>query len=63
MDLFAWDFPENPFKRVQEGLEDLQNQYFRLEHIARGANQALDNCGPRNILRELAKRADRKELE
>ena len=24
---------------------------------------ALDNCGPKNILRELAKRADRKELE
>ena len=63
VDLSAWDFPENPFKRVQEGLEDLQTQYFRLEHIARGANQALDNCGPGNILRELAKRADRKELE
>jgi hypothetical protein len=63
VDLSAWDFPDNPFKRVQEGLEELQHQYSRLEHIARGANQALDNCGPGNILRELAKRADRKELE
>ena len=63
MDISAWDFPENPFKRVQEGLEDLQTQYFRLEHIAKGANHALDNCGPGNILWELAKRADRKELE
>ena len=24
---------------------------------------AMDNCGPGNILRDLAKRADRKELE
>ena len=50
MDLSAWDFPKNSFKRVKEGLEDLQTQYFWLEHIARGANQALDNCGPKNIL-------------
>ena len=63
VDHSAWDFPDNPFKRVQEGLEELRLQYSRLEHIARGANQALDNCGPENILRELAKRADRKELE
>jgi hypothetical protein len=63
VDLSSWDFPDNPFRRVQEGLEELQHQYSRLEHIARGARQALDNCGPGNILRELAKRADRKELE
>ena len=59
----GWDFPDNPFRRVQEGLEELQHQYMRLEHIARGANQALDNCGPGNIVREIAKRADRKELD
>ena len=63
VDLSAWDFQDYPFKRVQEGLEELQHQYSRLEHIAQGANQALDNCGPGNILRELAKRADRKELK
>ena len=63
VDLSAWDFPDNPFKQVQEGLEELQHQYSRLEHIARGANQALDNCGPGNILQELAKETDRKELE
>ena len=44
-------------------MEELQHQYSRLEHIARGANQALDNCGPGNILQELAKRADRQELK
>ena len=59
MDLFAWDFLDNLFKRGHEGLEDLHTQYFRLEHIAPRANQALDNCRPGNILRELAKRADR----
>ena len=63
VDIFAWDFPENPFRRVKSGLEDLHTQYFQLEHIARGANQTLDNCGPRNILRELAKKADKKELD
>ena len=63
MDLSAWDFPENPFKRIHDELADLQTQYYRLEHITRGSNQALDNCGLGNILRELAKRADRKELD
>ena len=34
-----------------------------MEHIAQGANQALDNCGPGNIVREIARRADWRELE
>jgi hypothetical protein len=63
VDLSAWDIPENPFKRVHDELEELQTQYYRLEHITKGASQALDNCGSGNILRELAKRADRKELD
>ena len=63
VDPSARDFSDNPFWRGQEGLEELQHQYKRLEHIARGANQALDNCGPENIIREIAKRADRRELD
>ena len=63
VDPSVWDFPANPFQQVQEGLGELQHQYKRLEHIARGANQALDNCGPGNIIREIAKRADRRELD
>ena len=63
VDSSAWDFPANPFRQVQEGLEELQHQYKRLQHIARGANQALDNCGPGNIVRKIAKRADRRELD
>ena len=34
-----------------------------MEHITWGVNQALNDCGPKNILRELANRADRKELD
>jgi chromosome segregation ATPase len=59
----AWDFPENPFKRVHDELEELQTQYYRLEHITKRASQALGSCGPGNILRELAKKADWKELD
>ena len=63
VDLSTWTFPESPFQRVYADLDNLQLQYHRLEHITRGVNQALDDCGPGNILRELANRADRKELD
>ena len=63
VDLSAWTFPENPFQRVYADLDSLQLQYHRLEHITRGVNQALNDCGPGNILRELANNADRKELD
>ena len=63
IDLSTFGFPEAPFKLVRVELMELQNQYFRMEHITRGVNQALNNCGPGNILRELAKRTDRKQVE
>ena len=63
VDLSTWTFPETPFQRVYADLENLQLQYHRLEHITRGVNQALNDCGPGNILRELANKADRKELD
>jgi hypothetical protein len=34
-----------------------------LEHITREASIALGGCGPGNILREIAKKVDRKELD
>jgi hypothetical protein len=34
-----------------------------LEHITKGASTVLGGCGPGNIIREIAKRTDRKELE
>ena len=55
-------FLENPFKRIHDKLEELQTQFYRLEHITKGASLALGGCGPKNILREIANRADRKEL-
>ena len=56
-------FLETPFKRVYDELNELQTQYNRLEHITREASVALGGCGPGNILREIAKKADRKELD
>ena len=49
VDISAWDFSENPFKRIHNEWEDLQTQYYRLEHITKGANRALDNCGRENV--------------
>ena len=63
MDLSSWDFPETPFKQIHDELNELQTQYNWLEHITRKASVALGGCGPGNILREIAKRADRKELD
>jgi hypothetical protein len=60
VDLSSWDFPETPFKRIYDELNELQTQYNRLEHITREARVALGGCGPGNILREIAKKADRK---
>ena len=59
----TFEFPEAPFKCVRDELTELPNQYFRMEHITRGVNRALDNCEPGNILRELAKQTDRKQVE
>ena len=63
VDLSAWTYPENPFQQVYADLDNLQLQYHQLEHITHGVNQALNECSPENILRELANRADRKELD
>jgi chromosome segregation ATPase len=54
---------ETPFKRVYDELNELQTQYNRLEHITREASVALGGCGPGNILREIAKKVDWKELD
>ena len=63
MDPSSWEIPNAPFKRAHDELTELWTQFHRLEHITRGASQALGACGPGNIIREIAKRADRKKLE
>lgn len=55
--MFAFEFPEAPFKRIREVLMELHIQYFRLEHITQ-LSQAMDDYGPGNMLRELSKRTD-----
>jgi hypothetical protein len=59
----TFELPETPFKRVWAELTNTQNQYWRLEHITRGVNRALRNCGPGNILWELAKKTDRLKVD
>ena len=63
VDPSGWEILDAPFKRVHDDLTELQTQFHRLEHIMRGANQALGGCVPGNIIREIVKRADQKELE
>jgi hypothetical protein len=63
VDLSSWDFLENPFKIVHDELDELQTQYHRLEHITKGASVTLGGCGPKNILRKIAKRTNRKEMD
>jgi hypothetical protein len=63
VDLSSWAFPETPFKRVYEELDELHVQYYRLERITKGASAALGGCGPENIIREITKRVDWKKLE
>ena len=55
VDLSTWRFPDNPFQRVYVDLAYLLTQYYQLEHITMRANQPLNDCGPENILGELAK--------
>ena len=50
VDLFVCTFLKNPFQRVYADLDNLQLQYHRLEHITKGVNKTLNNCGPGNIL-------------
>jgi hypothetical protein len=63
IDLSTWELPETPFKRVRAKLTNLQNEYWRLEHITRGVSRALGNSGPGNILRELARKMDRSKVD
>jgi hypothetical protein len=49
--------------RVRAKLNNLQNEYWRLEHITRGMSRVLGNCGPGNILRELTKKTDRSKVD
>jgi hypothetical protein len=36
----TWEPPESPFKKVRAKITNLQNEYWRLEHITRGVSKA-----------------------
>jgi hypothetical protein len=59
----TWEPLETPFKRVRAGLTNMQNEYWRLEHITRGVSKALGNCSAGNILWELARKTDWSKLD
>ena len=63
MDLTAFEYPEAFFKRIQKDVNVLQSQYVQMEHITQGKSKALDNCGLKNILWELAKNTDRSKVK
>jgi hypothetical protein len=57
-----WVF-RNLFQTFEEEITNLQIQYFRLEHITRGVSKVFVNCGPKNILWELAKKTDQSKVD
>ena len=61
--LSTFEFPDEPFKRIREEIEQLQSQYARLEHITRGAGKLLNDCRPSQVLPELEKLVKKKEVE
>ena len=63
IDFSNFELPETPFQRVKAELTHLQNQYQKLVHITRGVSRALGNCGPENILREVARVTDRSKVQ
>ena len=63
MVLSTFEYLEAPFKCIREEINELQNQYVRLEHITQGMSKALDNCRPKNTLWELAKKMDWSKVE
>jgi hypothetical protein len=59
----TWEPPEHPFMKAKAEITAFQNEYWRLEHITRGASKALGNCSAGNILRELAKKTGQSKVE
>ena len=51
----SFDFEDNPFRRIQEEMDQLQRQYSKLEFVKKRASKLLGNCRPKNIVKELKK--------
>ena len=63
IDLTNFELSETPFQRVRAELTHLQNQYWKLEHITCGVSRALGNCGPENILQDVARVTDQSKMD
>ena len=63
VDASDWEIRDLPFQVTHDNLTEMQAEYHRLEFVVRGASQALGGCRPGNIIREINRRADRRELE
>ena len=63
VDASDWEIRDLPFQVTHDNLTEMQVEYHRLEFVVRGASQALGGCRPGNIIREINRRADRRELE
>ena len=51
----SFDFEDNPFRRIREEMDQLQEQYSKLEYVTKGACKLLGNCRLGNICKELKK--------
>ena len=51
----SFDFEDNPFWRIQEEMDQLQEQYSKLEYVTKRACKLLGDYRPGNICKELKK--------
>ena len=51
----SFNFKENPFRRVQEEIDQLQSQYSKMEYMTKGACKLLGDCKPTDLCKELEK--------
>ena len=49
----SFDFEDDPFRWIQEEMDQLQGQYSKLEAVIRGASKLLGDYRPGNIVKEL----------
>ena len=49
------DLNEDPFRRVQDELDQVQSRYSKMELVIKGASKLLDDCKAGNIYKELKK--------
>ena len=54
-DMSALDLDDEPFQRIQEELDRVQNRFSMMEVVIREASKLLGDCKAGNIVRELKK--------